>query len=104
MGGGGVYGCGGVAGGGWSFILSMRERIKTVLANVLGFSRRNEPDVARLRAVTAAQIPLAAPGEVEISEVRCGNETVFWRARCRGRCYHCHSGGSFCDVTVTRVG
>lgn len=82
----------------------MRDGIKSLLANVLGFSRKDEPDVARLRAVTAAQIPLATPAEVEISEVRRGNETIFWRALCRGRCYHCHSGGSFCDVTVTRVG
>ena len=78
--------------------------MKSLFANVLGFSRKGEPDVARLRVVTAAQIPMAEPAEVEVSEVRRGNETVFWRARCRGRCYHCHSDGSFLDVTVTRVG
>ncbi len=31
--------------------------MKSLFANVLGFSRKGEPDVARLRVVTAAHIP-----------------------------------------------
>jgi len=78
--------------------------MKSLFANVLGFARRDTPDLARLRLVTAAQIPGAEAAEVEISEVRCGNETVSWRARYRSRCYHCHSGGACVDAMVTRVG
>lgn len=82
----------------------MKERMKSLFANVLGFPRREDTDIAKLRGLTAAQIPMAEPTEVEISDVRRGNETVFWRARYRARIYNCHADGLFLDVTVTRVG
>ncbi|WP_153811280.1 hypothetical protein [Terrimicrobium sacchariphilum] len=78
--------------------------MKSLFANVLGFARRSTPDSARLRVVTAAQIPGAEPAEVEITEVRCGNETVSWRAMYRSRYYHCHSDGECAAAMVTRVG
>lgn len=78
--------------------------MKSLFANVLGFPRRDKADIAKLRALTAAQIPMAEPTEVEISDVRRGNETVFWRAKHRTRSYNCHADGLFLDVTVIRVG
>jgi hypothetical protein len=82
----------------------MKERMKSLFANVLGFPRKEDTDIGKLRALTAAQIPMAEPTEVEISDVRRGNETVFWRAKYRARNYNCHADGLFLDVTVTRVG
>lgn len=82
----------------------MMERLLSLLAKILGFARQDAPDLARLREVTAAQIPGAVPDEVEISEVRCGNESMFWRARYGTRCYHCHAVGACSEAMVTRVG
>lgn len=83
---------------------AMKERMKSLFANILSFPRREAPDVARLREITAAQIPMAEAAEVEISDVRRGNETLFWRATYRARSYHCHADGLFLRVTVTRAG
>jgi len=85
-------------------ILSMKDRMKDLVANVLGFHRKEQPDLSRLRAITAAQIPMSQLSEVEICDVRQGNETVFWRANYRARSYNCHSDALFQYVTVTRVG
>lgn len=85
-------------------LLPMKECMKSLFANILSFPRREEPDVVRLREITAAQIPMADPAEVEISDVRRGNETLFWKAGYRTRSYRCHADGSFLRVTVTRAG
>ncbi len=47
---------------------------------------------------------LAEPSQVQIHDVRCGHETVSWRAIYRTRHYHAHADGLFLRVTLTRVG
>ena len=82
----------------------MKERIKGYFRSVLGLSRRDSPDIAKLKAITAAQIPLADASEVEIRDVMCGNETISWRATYRKRHFRGHADGLFLRVILTRVG
>ncbi|PTX95852.1 hypothetical protein DB345_08545 [Spartobacteria bacterium LR76] len=78
--------------------------MKSLFVNVLGFPCKEDAGIAKLMAFTAAQIFMAEVLGVEISDVRRGNETVFWRVKYRARNYNCHSDGLFLDVAVTRVG
>jgi hypothetical protein len=82
----------------------MKLRIKSVIEKAFGFSSREYSDVTKLRGITAAQIPLSEPSEIEIQDVRRGIQTISWRASYRGKNYSGHADGLFLQVTFTRIG